>query len=301
MRELLGRIRERIGRAYQWLDARTFGVPSTLRDVAEGFDRARAPEAAASMAYYAFFSLFPLLLVLVAIGSFFLESERVYEQVVRFSYQAFPVSLELIESNIDEVLRLRGPVGIIGVAGLLWAATGFFTVLTHHINRAWQQAVARSVLQRRLLALRMVGILLGLLFFSLLPSIIAGILARLEVPIQGTSVIYESPLWPLLTSLLPWFLAFLLLGALYRWVPNTPVRWREALGGALVAALAFELIATAFSWFLGSGLIQYELIYGSLGTVVVLLFWIYLSTWIILVGAHFCAAIARRHERSAIE
>jgi membrane protein len=85
---------------------------------------------------------------------------------------------------------------------------------------------------------------------------------------------------------------FVLFFILYRWVPNFPVPWPAAASSALLAAVAWNAFARAFSWYLGSGLAQYDLVYGSLGAIVALLYWIYWSSWIILFGAHLSAALA---------
>ena len=71
------------------------------------------------------------------------------------------------------------------------------------------------------------------------------------------------------------------------------VPWRPALGAALLASVAWELARRGFVWYLGSGWASYDVAYGSLGVVVALLFWIYLSGWIVLFGAHLCAAMTR--------
>ncbi len=86
---------------------------------------------------------------------------------------------------------------------------------------------------------------------------------------------------------------------MYRYVPNVKVRWRESLGGAIFAVLALELTKKVFIWYLSLGTSSYQLIYGSLGAVVAFMLWIYISSFIILLGGHVCAAIAtqfRPHE-----
>jgi membrane protein len=70
-----------------------------------------------------------------------------------------------------------------------------------------------------------------------------------------------------------------------------------AFWGALVAAVAWELVTDAFTWVLSSGLIHYELVYGSLGAIIALLFWIYLISWILLYGAYLTAAIDESKEQ----
>lgn len=281
-------------RIYAWADQRSGGSLSILRHAAQRFGEMRAGEAAASVAYWAFFSLFPLLLFLVAIGSFVLTSEQVYGQVVNFAGQIFPGSQDLIQQNIQQVLTLRGPVGLIGLVGLLWSASEAFDALSRHINRAWSTARPRAAWQYRLLGLGMIGALAGLLVLSLLSTAVANVLTGLQIPLGGSVSIYETVMWKILSSLVPAIFTFLMFLNLYRWVPHTKVKWSQAMWGALVATLAWQLAASVFAWFLRSGLAQYQLIYGSLGTVVALMLWIYLCSWITLFGAHLSAAVAQR-------
>ena len=87
-------------------------------------------------------------------------------------------------------------------------------------------------------------------------------------------------------------LFFTSLLVLYWWLPRTKVRWREAVWGALVGSIGISIVTAGFTWFLGSGLSNYNLVYGSPGAIVALLFWIYLLSLIIFAGAHLSAAIA---------
>jgi membrane protein len=111
------------------------------------------------------------------------------------------------------------------------------------------------------------------------------------VPLLGGIDIYDTFGWAMLTRLVPWLLVFLMFQSLYRWVPRTEVKWSEAFWGALFAATAWEIGKSIFGWFLSSGLASYQLVYGSLGAVVALMLWIYLSSVITLLGAHLSAAI----------
>jgi membrane protein len=281
---------------YDRANGLTGGALGVLNDAIQHFDEARAAEATASIAYYTVFSLFPLLLVLIAGGSFVLESEQVQQRVLDFVAEAFPISQPLIERNIQSILELRGAVGLVALASLLWSGTGALTVLAHHINRAWPGAEPRSFLERRLVALAMVGGLAVLLALSSVSSTVLDVLARLSVPLWGGLSIYETPLWTILSNVAPRLLALLALLGLYRWVPNTEVRWSEAFWGALAATLAGEIATNGFAWYLSSGIVQYELVYGSLGAIVALMLWVYIGALIILFGAHLSAAIARHAE-----
>ena len=96
------------------------------------------------------------------------------------------------------------------------------------------------------------------------------------------------------SRVLVWLLAFIALLWLYRWIPNTEVQWSEAAWGAMLASLGSVLATSLFSWYLGSGsgLSNYNLIYGSLGAFVALMVWIYLISIIVLFGAHISSSIA---------
>lgn len=285
---------DRVKAVYESANDLSGGALDILRDALQRFSDARGPEAAAGMAYYAGFSLFPLLLFLVAVGSFFLESEQVYQKVVEVVVEALPIARELIERNIQRVLELRGAVGVVGLIGLLWSSTGLFTSFAYNINRAWPEAEPRGFLERRLMALGMVGTLTGLLILSLLSTTVLNLLSQLRVPLWESASIYETPLWAVVSNLIPWLSTLLLFFGLYRGVPNTEVKWFEAFWGALIAASAWQVTTRAFAWYLSSGLARHELVYGSLGAVVALMFWIYLGSWIALFGAHLSAAIAQR-------
>jgi membrane protein len=284
-------LRKRMVVVYDQVNGLSGGTLGVISRAFQHFGATRAPQAAAGMAYYAFFSLFPLLLVLVSAGSFVLEREIVQQRLLTYVTQTLPVSQELIKANLERVLALRGPVGLVGLVGLLWSSTGFFNTLAYSINRAWAYAEVRGLVGRRLVALGMVASLAVLLILSLISTAVLDLLPQLGAAMGISASIYEGSLWRIFAILVPWLIKFVLFLALYRWVPNTRVSWRAAIWGAAFAALGWELITGAFSWYLSSGLARYQLVYGSLGAIVALMFWIYLSSWIALFGAHLSASI----------
>lgn len=276
------------------------GSLGVVCDAIQHFGDTRAAEAAASITFYAIFSLFPLLLALIVGGSFVLQSEKVQQQVLGVVAEFFPVAQQLIERNIQGVLEMRGSVGIIALIGLVWSGTGVLTVLSRNINRAWPQAKPRNFVQDRLMALGLVSILAVLLVISSVSNTVFNVLARFSIPIGRGVSMNETPLWTIFLGSAPRLLVFFALWGLYRWMPNTKVRWSEAFWGALVATPAGEIATDGFSWYLSSGIVHYELVYGSLGTVVALMLWIYIGFTITLFGAHLSAAVAR-HKRRAID
>jgi membrane protein len=279
---------------YRRANALSRGSLEVLRWAILSFGEARAPEAAASMAFFTIFSLFPLLLVLISVGSFVLETSRAQQAVLVYLVNVFPFSRSVIEDNIRQVLALRGPVGIAGLIGLFWAAAGVFNTLAHNINRAWREARGRGFLQRQLIGVGIVAILALLLALSFVTTTFLGLVPRLGLPLWDLLVGYGTAAWHFVSNFVPTLFTFLLFLNLYRWIPNTQVGWRPALVGSLVAVILWTLFKRLFAWYLNIGLVYYEVIYGSLATIIVLLIWTYVVSLIALFGAHLSAAIAYR-------
>lgn len=254
------------------------------------FSQERVPEAAAGMAFYAIFSMFPLLLIAVAVGSRFVESADVQDRMLSVLLRFLPVSRDFVRQNVLSVIRVRGAVGGIGLAGLLWSATGAFSTLVRNLDRAWGEARPRTLIGERLTALAMVGSVVGLAVLYLV--------AKSFVSVAGGRTIAQRTLEMLrhvaeLSSgagiALLMAIALMLL---YRLLPRTVVLWREAAVGAGTATLALWGVTSAFSSFVSGGLVRYNVVYGSLGTLLALLSWVYLAGLIALVGAHVAASVA---------
>jgi membrane protein len=265
----------------------TGGSIDILQRTAHRIVEERAAEAAASMAYYGFFSLFPLLLVTVVVVSTVLENKLSQEQVLEVLLQVIPFSNNLIEENVQQVLDARSSVGLIGLLGLAWSAIGAFTVLMRNINRAWPNTKVRNFFRMRLMA------------FVMLAALIAGVISLFVfntvmrfLPPDINDVAEKASSTRFFPYLLNGLLLFASLLVLYWWLPRTKVRWGEAAWGALISSFGISAITAGFTWYLQSGLSNYNLVYGSLGTIVALLFWIYLLSLIIFAGAHLSAAIA---------
>ncbi len=260
---------------------------------------ARAPEAAASIGFFAVFSFFPLLLILVAVSSVLLSRLWTEEELLASVLRFVPVSRDLVSANMRVVLGARGAVGAVGAAGLLWSATGAFTALVRNLNRAWPAAPQRGAVKSRLVALAILGGLTGIAVLYLA--------ARASTPLAAnwawaaTAVsrarLSAQEVWRGVMVAL----VFGGLTLLYRLVPSAYVRWRHAVIGAGAATAAFVAATAGFAWYLNSGLARYNLVYGSLGALVALLAWIYLLALIVLLGAHLCASVGELHGRGATE
>jgi membrane protein len=268
-----------------------------MRYALKRFGREHAPEAAASMAFYTLFSLFPVILIVVAANSFLLESLHVQEKILETILKFFPVaSHQIISTNMQQILQARGAVGIVGLIALVWAATCVFTTLVHNLNRAWIDAPAQNIFRARLTAFSIILFFVVLLPLFLMAKAAIHLIVSWNVQLTGSTNI--SYFRPILSNIIIYIFICMTLMILYRWIPKTKVRWSEAFGGAFFAVIAEEAATTAFSWFLSSGLSRYNLVYGSLGALISFMTWIYIINLIVLFGAHLSAAISQHRRLS---
>lgn len=287
--KLIDTLRARGQALYQAANRRLNGAPGVLVDAYRCFERARAPESAASLAYYILFALFPFLLVLIFIGTLFLGSKRAETELVGMVTQMIPGSQLVIQQNLTDVMQRRGPVTIVGVVGLIWASSGFFIALTRNLRRAWPDFGDFNIIEQRLTG---IGAVLALGFMLILWSaanVILNAIPRLFGNVPGADVF-----WNVFARILPVFLVFPMLVGLYRWTAPPGHYWPGLVIAAAVAAVVLQVLIIAFSWYLGSGLVNFEVVYGSLGGVVALLVFAYLMSTIVLFGAYLAAAI---HDR----
>ncbi len=250
---------------------------------------------AAALAYYFLLALFPLMLLLIAAASPFLESELVVGAVARFVSSYLPTVGPEIRQLLHQVLLARGPVTLIAAVGLFWSTSGVFDVVQRGMNRAWHVIQPRPLWKQRLISL---GTVLGLaiLFgssFAFEALIRSGLRLRLAVGSISVEIVGVG-----LSSVL----TFLLFAIVYKVFPYARVHWRQVWGSALIAAIFWEVAKYVFVWYLAN-FARLNLVYGSVGAVIALLTWGYITAAILLFGAEFAAIDARTKiaRRSAAE
>jgi membrane protein len=286
-RSIQKRIRDLV-KAADWLIDSRFGI---LIRAVQTFTAARGAQAAASVAFYAVFSLFPLLLLIISVGSYFVDPEKVFQLVTGLIGEYFPTSTDLINANLDQVFHARGAYGVVALFALLWAASLVFTNLAYNIHLAWTDARRRHFLHKRLVGLAMtVSLSLMLVLFLGLNWVMS---LDIVLNLLNSSALFKS-IWGHFSTLASWITVFLLLFGLYRLAPGSPSRWRAIFWGALTATVGWKATTAIISWYLKTLVDGYRLIYGSLGAIVLFLFLVYVLSIIALFGAHLAASIDRQ-------
>ena len=276
---------------------RIFVIDLLFRTVKEMSDD-DATHMAAGVAYYALFSLFPLLLGLIAVFSYFIDSspgegnDLATEGVTRFVSEYLPGSETFVSENLEILLNLRGAATVVAVLGMFWSASAVFGALSRAVNRAWDVHQDRPFYlnKTRQLAMALGVACLFLLSFGAATLVrAAGLLGDLDAPQVSFMVNHVGTVVLQTTSFVLVLSAFLLI---YKFTPNTTTYWRYIWPGAIAAALLFEVTKNLFIIYLNS-FASFDDIYGPLAPVIVLLLWTYVSSLIIISGAELSSEYGR--------
>jgi membrane protein len=246
---------------------------------------------AAAIAYYALLSFLPFLLLSLSLLGVFEAGRQIRGDVVEWVQRFFPAQTDFVASNIDAFTQTRIRLGIGGALGLLWASQGVFGAISTAVNHAWAVERPRSFWRHRWFSLLMMSTAVMLLFIALL------VLSASKASGTPWSALLFSQM-PALEMLAGWgnkvttFLLFVLIvGLIFYFVPNTPVRLRDVWPGAVLTAVLWRGAYEGFSWYVRTW--ARASVHGSIATVVWFLIWIYISAVILLYGVEFTAAIAR--------
>jgi len=262
---------------------------------------------AAAISFYALFSLFPLTLAVVSGLSFFLEDPESGVDLAHQISELAPVSSDWVGATIAGVVEKRALTGLAAVIGLLWASNAVFGAIRKGVNAAWGISTPRSFLSERLIDLSLTFGAALLILVSISTTTIRTFLRYtidwVQVQFCGGNLIEtEAPIIRLdgicmldpafvfggiLDLVAPVFaplLTLLTFIVLYRFLPNTVVRVWDVWPGAMIAMISFEVLKSGFIWYVAA-YPAYNVVYGTLGAVVALLAWIYLSAIVLLFGA----------------
>ena len=115
-----------------------------------------------------------------------------------------------------------------------------------------------------------------------------------DLGLPGQYIFLELGLGQLALRALPWVISLSIFTLIYKLVPRCPTHWRSTWPGALTATVLFELGKDLFTWYLAN-IAAYAQVYGSLASVMIFLFWIYISSLILILGAQICHETARMY------
>jgi membrane protein len=255
-----------------------------LLAVQRKYSEERAGYLAATVAYYAFLSIFPLMLVFVTLLGYALEGDEARQRrLVDSALADFPVLGPQLQSNVHP-LHGNGLALAFGIGIALWAGTGVCVALEYAFDRIWGVPSKRraNYVMARLRALAWIAVL-GLV--TLVGAVIGGLSA---------STVSYGALARIAALGVSLALSVTVFTTAFRVLTSASPTVRDVLPGALVAAFAWEVLLTIGGYYVAHQLRNASNTYGTFAFVIVLLGWLYLAAMIAVLGAELNVVLARR-------
>jgi membrane protein len=281
----------RFDQLYLSVDRHLGGRLTVLIRTALAFDKDDGAVMSRSIAYYALFSLFPLLLIVLAFASSVLASDAAQGIVLETVGNLVPGATDLVAENIEQLAQAGGTVGLLALVGLLWSASGVFSALYRAVNRAWGNPKSELFWTEKLYGLAVVLLFGLLLVATTFYSAFVSVVRSWQIGILGWQPFADPSSGRLLgwlSALVPALISVIAFTVIYRTTPRNEVRWRDVWIGGLLAGLVWEGARQLFAWYLAN-FARHSLIYGSVAVIIGILLWAYLSAMILLAGAEFTA------------
>ncbi len=272
-------------------------VVALIKETGVGYGRDKGALLAAALAYHTIFSLAPLLVISVAVAGYFFGEAAVAGQLVtQIEDVVGRAGAEVIQNLIRSAST--GSSGLvatlISTILLFWGASGVFNQLKTALNLMWGILPAPErgvihVVKGRFLAIFMV---MGIGFLLLTVLFSNTLLAALHEQLVEW--------WPTIGGRLPTFnfvvtflMSTLLFAIVFKTLPDAIVAWRDALVGGAITSLLFGVGQWGLGFYLRSSTVGSA--YGATSSLIVLLFWIYISAQILMFGAEFTQVYAKKH------
>lgn len=260
-----------------------------IKRARERWQEVDGDQRAAAFAYFLLLSFVPLVVIFVTVGSLFVEREVATRQVVQLVNHYAPMDSaqeQAAVANVQRLLKARGSINVAAFALLIWSALKFQRTLIRTTNLVWRS----HPYDWWRLPLKSLG-LLGITASAALVGVLLPGVARLFRQAITTSLDVPGWAFTVLFGLIPWLVFFYGLVMIYKLAPSRDTRFSEVWIGALAATV---LIGAGESLFLYYTVhfARFNMLYGTLGGVVALLLWIYLSSCACVLGVCSSAALA---------
>jgi membrane protein len=243
---------------------------------------------AAAMAYFTLFSVFPLILITLAMATRWLEPLPISTEIMERIEFALPAFEELLGANLEQLSRARNTVTRLSALTLIWSASSAIYVLTRALDNIWETKTDRPAWRHRMLAIIVTLGISVILWIGTFALSIAAPLANRLLPDGLLS------LSPYLSDVGTALFSIVVFAFLYYMLPHAKLRWPDVLLGAVVAGLLWEVAKRIFLLLVTNYLTLSNLVYGSVTAIIAFLAWAYASCLIFLLGGYVNVRYKRR-------
>ncbi len=268
-----------------------------LRDAGAGFRRHKVLKLSASLAFYTIFSIGPMLLVIIFFANLFWGRQaiegKIYSQIAGMVGDGAAHQIQDIIKNAS--ITGNNFTAVIGFVTLVVAATSAFIEMQDSINMIWNLKVKKNagwkiMVKNRLLSFSIVAGLGFVLLVSLvINALLEGFMGKLQEMFPQVSVVFMYVFNLLLTLIV----VAVLFAIIFKVLPDAVIKWKEVAAGALFTAVLFMIGKFCITFYISKSNIGST--YGTAGSLVVLLLWIYYSSAVLYFGAEFTKAYALKY------
>jgi len=242
------------------------------------------------LAFSLFVCIVPFILIIFAVAGTLLDSTEMQFQISMFIDTIIPYSQyaeyvkDIIFARINEVIEYKNIAGLVGIFGLLFAASGLFSSMRTILNKIFGLKVEEPFLLGKLKDFALVLMVILIFFFSIILMPALDIFLRIASRFENLQFFQSRLLEQILVSSLSLLIIFILFSILYFVVPKIKIGRRAVFIGALWAALLWEAAKQAFGFYIYNfGTLGK--IYGTYALIVVVAFWIYYASIVFIIGA----------------
>lgn len=248
-------------------------------------------QAAASISYYSLFSLFPMVLFMVVVLSYFLEITVIQQEIILILEKILPGSETLVIENMQNILSSRFTTSLTAAITLLWSGSGVFNCIIYNIHLAWPESRGRGYFINRAFAISAIIVICFLLAATLIFTMFFNLSDAMLVFDIRVNKIIRFLISFAASYLLPTALVYFAAFVLFYSVPAVKVDRSGARIGALLTAVVWRVFTYLFSIYILSPFNAYDVIYGSVAMIILLLLYVYVAALFILFSAHLVASI----------
>lgn len=252
----------------------------------------------AAISFYAIFSVIPFLFLLFVIWGFFVgSSDTLFGQIVQFARELVPDIPPAVMEDIRTVVEHRNALGGVGIFFLLWVFDVVFYSVAHAFDRIFGSGWKRRYYKTKLLSFATLLFVGVVLYASVHLTMFTSAIRNTGVTILGVHISHYLAESLSFQSLI-YFLIFGVFTATFLIVPHRKIHLRFALLGGFICVNLWYLAKIAFRWYV-KNIAVFNIIYGTLGTLVVVVLWIFYSANILLVSAECVAVMQDRKDKKA--
>ena len=255
-----------------------------IRRLVRKFLEDRCQILASSIAFYSILSIFPALLILISFSGIVINRFSIHTDILSFVEERIPIIYSFVDNNLSNIVANRTSIGIIGLVILFFTATYVFDSIQYALNKIFRTDTHRKYWKQKLYGFLIIFLIFVIIVttFSLSTGLFYlsnNIINLLDIEASISTIFLKA-----LSIAIGLLFNFLIFTLIYYFGTNKHISFRQIYRGALTIAIGWEGVKYLFIFYIDR-VANYQLAYGSIGSVIAFLLWVYISSLIMLLGA----------------